>query len=240
MYNTTYIPCNSSNYNKGRTSAIKYLVIHYTANNGDTSIGNGNYFSKPNRNASAHYFVDEKTVVQSVKDEDTAWHCGAKNYKHKTCRNNNSIGIEMCSKKDKNGVYYIDEQTKNNAILLIVRLIKKYRIHIVNLIRHYDVTGKICPEPFVRNENEWIDFKKRVNNMFMEDSIPISFDKKEETNIMEIRYEKMEEIPSYAKPTIEKLVDKKIIFGDEKGKLDLSKDMLRIYVTLDRAGLFDK
>ena len=44
--------------------------------------GNRNYFSQPNRNASAHYFVDESNVVQSVKDTDTAWHCGAKSYKH--------------------------------------------------------------------------------------------------------------------------------------------------------------
>ncbi len=61
-----------SNYTKGRKQPVEYIVVHYTANNEDTAQGNGNYFSQPNRNASAHYFVDESNVVQSVKDTDTA------------------------------------------------------------------------------------------------------------------------------------------------------------------------
>ena len=91
------ITAHQSNYTKGRKEQIQYIVVHYTANNGDRAEGNGNYFAHPNRNASAHYFVDENTIVQSVHDENTAWHCGAKSYRHEKCRNNNSIGVEMCS-----------------------------------------------------------------------------------------------------------------------------------------------
>ena len=105
------IVAHQSNYNKGRKQPIQYIVVHYTANNGDRAESNGNYFAQPNRNASAHYFVDESNVVQSVKDTDTAWHCGAKSYKHPKCRNDNSIGVEMCSEKDEKGQYYINEQT---------------------------------------------------------------------------------------------------------------------------------
>ena len=48
---------------------------------------------------------------------NVAWHCGSMNgYKHKYCRNTNSIGIEMCSRKDKNGKYYIKEETIVSAI----------------------------------------------------------------------------------------------------------------------------
>lgn len=61
----------TSNYTKGRNKPIEYIVVHYTANNGDRAEGNGNYFAHPNRNASAHYFVDENTIVQSVHDEMT-------------------------------------------------------------------------------------------------------------------------------------------------------------------------
>ena len=101
----------SSNYTKGRKQNIQYIVVHYTANNGDRAESNGKYFQQPNRNASAHYFVDESNVVRSVRDSDTAWHCGAKSYKHDKCRNDNSIGVEMCSEKDSKGQYYINEQT---------------------------------------------------------------------------------------------------------------------------------
>ena len=69
---------NSSNDTKGGKQNIQYIVVHYTANNENRAESNGKYFQQPNRNASAHYFVDESNVVQSVRDEDTAWHCGAK------------------------------------------------------------------------------------------------------------------------------------------------------------------
>lgn len=152
-----------SNFTKGRTNPIQYIVIHYTANNGDTAAGNGNYFSQPNQNASAHYFVDENSVVQSVKDTDTAWHCGTSGtYYHKTCRNTNSIGVEMCSEKDIYGMYYINEPTIAITIELVQTLMKKYSIPLENVIRHYDVTHKICPEPFVRMTESWKKFKERL------------------------------------------------------------------------------
>lgn len=152
-----------SNYSKGRHTAIKFLVLHYSANNGDTALGNCKYFSGANRNASAHYFVDEKGIYRSVRDMNVAWHCGSMNgYKHKYCRNTNSIGIEMCSRKDKNGRFYIKEETVTNAIELTKQLMKKYNIPIENVLRHYDVTGKICPKPFVENLEDWKQFKDRL------------------------------------------------------------------------------
>lgn len=152
-----------TNFSKGRQSKIKYIVIHYTANNGDTAEGNCNYFFKENRNASAHYFVDENEIWQSVKDNNVAWHCGANSYKHKTCRNSNSIGIEMCSRII-NGKYIIDLKTVSNAIELTKFLMKKYNISVDNILRHYDVTGKDCPRPFVENENLWLNFKARLED----------------------------------------------------------------------------
>ncbi len=151
-----------SNFTLGRTKSIEYIVIHYTANNGDTAQGNANYFNSANRNASAHYFVDENEIYQVVKDRDTAWHCGASKYIHAYCRNNNSIGIEMCSRKDSAGNYYIKEETIKNAVEITMLLMKKYEVPIGNILRHYDVTGKECPEPFVRDETQWIAFKNRV------------------------------------------------------------------------------
>lgn len=135
--------------------------MHFTANNGDTALGNTNYF-KSYRGASAHYFVDENSVYQSVEDKNIAWHCGAKKYKHSTCRNSNSIGVELCSRKDSNGNYYFKDKTVDNAVETVKMLMVKYNVPIANVIRHYDVTGKVCPEPFVRNNKEWNDFKNRI------------------------------------------------------------------------------
>lgn len=156
--------CNSTNYKIGRTSDIKYIVIHYTANNGDTAKNNADYFAKnKNLSSSAHYFVDENCVWQSVKDADTAWHCGAKSYKHSHCRNGNSIGIEICSRKDSNGNYYFKDEAIKNAADLAKSLMVKYNIPPANVIRHYDVTGKLCPAPMVNNASLWNNFKEMIS-----------------------------------------------------------------------------
>ena len=53
-----------------------------------------------------------------------------------------------------------------------------------------------------------------------------------------IRYQTIDELPEYAKPTITKLVEKEILKGNEKG-LDLNETMVRMLVILDRAKVFD-
>ncbi|MFV0399413.1 MAG: N-acetylmuramoyl-L-alanine amidase family protein [Oscillospiraceae bacterium] len=152
------IPCHASNYTKGRAGAIQYIVLHYTANDGDTARGNCQYFSGPNRLASAHYFVDEHGVWLSVPEQDTAWHCGANRYKHPTCRNDNAIGIEMCSRKDTRGNYYIKPETVANAVRLTRTLMDKHGIPASRVLRHHDVTGKRCPQPWVQDEGQWRAF----------------------------------------------------------------------------------
>ncbi len=216
-----------SNYTKGRKQKIEYIVVHYTANNGDTAEGNGKYFSGADRNTSAHYFVDEDKVVQSVLDKNTAWHCGAKTYKHKKCRNENSIGVEMCSEKNNEGQYEINQKTQLNAVEVVKWLMKKYHIPVENVLRHYDVTGKLCPEPLVKNQKLWLDFKQKL------------LQSKEVQKEMVYNYID-ENMPAWARPTIQKLVDKGALQGNEKGELLLTDVMLRIFVANDRAGAYDK
>lgn len=157
------------NYTNGSsTSRIKYIVIHYTANNGDTAWGNTNYFKSTYRGASAHYFVDENSIWRCVEDKNISWHCGGGlqgsngHSFYKICTNSNSIGIEMCSRKYANGTYYFKEQTINNCIWLVKYLMNTYGIDVNHIIRHYDVTGKICPEPLVRDESQWNNFKNKL------------------------------------------------------------------------------
>lgn len=156
-----------SNHYAGRDgNAIRYIVLHYTANNGDTAQNNADYFAGANRRASAHYFVDENEVVQSVRDTDAAWHCGGsiESDHHPLrgiCTNRNSLGVEMCS-DIVSGKYVITAQTVDLAVQLVRQLMAKYRIPIDRVVRHYDVTGKACPEPWVRDESLWRKFKARL------------------------------------------------------------------------------
>jgi len=150
------------NYDKyGSTSRIKFIVIHYVGADGGAK-ENCQYFRKEFRDASAHYFVGHKGEIwQCVQDRDIAWHCGrAGKVTDKKCNNQNSIGIEMCCFKE-NGVWKFYDETVEACIELTKMLMEKYDVPIENVIRHYDVTGKICPRPYVKNNTKhtWSDFK---------------------------------------------------------------------------------
>jgi N-acetylmuramoyl-L-alanine amidase len=151
------------NYGGSRSlTSIKYIVIHYTANDGDTDENNGIYFKNNDVDSSAHYFVDDDSITQSVPDNCIAWHCGAKAYKHPYCRNSNSIGIEICDDL-KNGVIYPSEKTIANVVELTKILMQKYGIPKANVIRHFDVTGKHCPAYWVNNEKWKAEFLNKLD-----------------------------------------------------------------------------
>lgn len=148
-----------TNFRKGSGKQNKYIVIHYVGATGGAE-ANCKYFETVYRDASAHYFVGHKGEIwQCVEDKDIAWHCGASSYKHPYCRNSNSIGIEMCCRKKTDGTWYFEEETIKATTELVKELMTKYNIPAANVIRHYDVTGKKCPEPYVRDSAAWNTFK---------------------------------------------------------------------------------
>lgn len=150
------------NYSTKSNKQNLYLVIHYVGAV-STAKNNVDYYAREKLNASAHYFVDETSIWQSVEDNNVAWHCGTSGaYKHPKCRNDNSIGIEMCVKKDSSGKWYFEDATVENTIELVKYLMGKYNIPIDRVIRHHDVTGKNCPAPYVENPDEWTKFKSRL------------------------------------------------------------------------------
>ncbi|WP_416199107.1 MAG: hypothetical protein ACFWUA_05265 [Sporanaerobacter sp.] len=148
----------NKNYTKDKTITPRYIVIHYTANPSATAYNHYVYLNRDYAGASAHYFVDTKEIIQLLEDNWYGWHTGAKSYKHPYCRNSNSIGIEMCIEKD----WTLTDTVVNKTIELTKMLMKKHNIPIQNVLRHYDVTGKNCPAPFVQNPSKWENFKAKL------------------------------------------------------------------------------
>ena len=215
-----FISCNADNYRAGRTQPVRYIVMHYTANNGDTAKNNCDYYHRVGGlQASAHYFVDEHGAMQSVREGDTAWHCGARAYWHPECRNGNSIGIEMCSRKRADGSYYILPETVANAAALAREIMQRYGIDTEHVVRHYDVTGKRCPMPWVDDPAQWAAFKDML--------MPKSTTTDEEDEDDMVRYNKLEDVPDWAQDTVRELVDAGALGGVGGGNLDLSMDMIR-------------
>ena len=149
----------------GGKNVPKYIVVHYTANSGTTATAksNANYFAKTDREASAHYVVDEgDTVYCCVPPTNAAWAVGdsGKGRLKGIVTNFNSISVEMVSHSNNNR-YYIPSKTVSNAIELIRQLMSEYKIPINNVVRHYDITGKLCPKPYVDNA-DWQGFIKTL------------------------------------------------------------------------------
>ena len=144
-----FIQCHASNFTKGRGgNAIDGMAVHYTATSASAH-NNLVYFSRAGANASAHLFVDKDgTIRQSVHFEDTAWAVG--NFP----QNQRTVSVEVVSA----GEDFTDAQI--NALAQIYEYLRA-TYGITRVIRHYDVTGKRCPAPYV-DENKWAALKARI------------------------------------------------------------------------------
>ena len=158
----------------------------------------------------------------------------------------------MCCKKTSSGRWYFKDATVKNTVELTKYLMKKYNIPVERVIRHYDVTGKICPEPYVRDETAWSNFKNMLIN---KEDEPMTAQEKasfdalvKSVSELSAKVDKLcnkmiyawidDNMPEWARPTISKLVQKGYLKGDDEGKLMLDDNMLRTLVILDRAGAF--
>lgn len=153
-----------SAYNYHGGNAKKYIIIH-DVGTVSTAKNNVDYFSGGDRNASAHYFVDDVSIWQSVEDNNCSWSVGdgwnasTQRY-YSDITNNNGIAIEMCLQP--NGT--ISEKTLQNTIDLVKFLQSKYGISNDRVVRHNDASGKICPRALSANNwAGWNSFKNRVN-----------------------------------------------------------------------------
>lgn len=134
-----FIQCDARNYTRGRQgNAVRKVVVHYTAT-GASAHNNLLYFSRSKADASAHYFIDKDgTLRQNVREADTAWQ--ADNWP----MNLMSVGIEVVSA----GEDFTEAQITALAAL-VGELMARYRLSAPDVIRHYDVTRKHCPPPYV-------------------------------------------------------------------------------------------
>lgn len=164
--NTDYVQSRNATVKNGRE--IAYIVMHYTGNKKDKAINNAKYFYNNSVGASAHYFVDDESIYQSVELKNRAWHVGTNGTYYNACRNANSIGIEMCTSGD----YNVSEKTIDNAALLCAELCRIVGITAETVdtyvVRHYDVTRKTCPAQWVEGAG-FEEFKSKVKELLAVD-----------------------------------------------------------------------
>lgn len=149
---------------KSLNRSIKYIVIHYTAGaSSKPGFAQNNKKIFESRNASADFAVDDLNIIQFNPDLKNyyTWAVGDNKNPYSTnggklngiACNKNSISIEICSTLEvgMSGKYAnhkgwsFSEKVLYNTKKLVRMLMKEYNIPISNVIRHYDVTGKLCP-----------------------------------------------------------------------------------------------
>lgn len=146
---------------------LKGIVVHWTANTTprSTARANRNYFNTTDRYASAHYIVDDHSIVQCLPDHEVGYHVGGRTYRPKgeeiredgLTPNYFLIGLEMCVNSDGDW-----NKTYQHSVELTQYLLNKYNFTLNELYRHYDITGKDCPKMMIE-ESAWQAFRHDVN-----------------------------------------------------------------------------
>ena len=145
-----------------KSDKIRNIVIHYTANPGTSAAQNRNYFESlkdtKQTKASSHFVVGiDGEIIQCVPTWEIAY---ASND-----RNSDTVSIETCH-LNKDGTY--TEETYASLVHLTAWLCEKFGLTSEDVIRHYDITGKICPKYFVDDVKAWKTFKQDVNKWLEE------------------------------------------------------------------------
>ena len=137
---------------------INGVVIHYVGNPGTTAHANRNYFESlasglENTYASSHFIVGlEGEVIQCVPLTEIAYASNT--------RNGDTVSIEVCH-PDETGEF--SPVTYQRTVELTAWLCREFRLDpSQDVIRHYDVTGKICPKYYVEHPEAWDAFRSDV------------------------------------------------------------------------------
>lgn len=134
---------------------VRDIVVHYVANPGTSAMANRNYFDNPESETSSHFIVGlEGEVILCVPLSEKSSATGE--------RNRDTISIEVCH-PDATGEFC--DATKASLLRLLAYLMDRYDLSEDHIIRHYDVTGKLCPLYYVENPKEWEALKDQAERL---------------------------------------------------------------------------
>ena len=150
---------------------VRAIAMHWVENPGTSAQFNWNYFegrkNGANSYGSTHFLIDETETVWALPLSEMGYHVGpassATQYamdRLSPYANSFCLGIELCHPDD-TGVF--EEATLWQAAGLCAELCRKYSLDPMSqIIRHYDVTGKVCPKYWVNHSREFDRFKLKV------------------------------------------------------------------------------
>ena len=123
----------------------------------------------------------------------------------------------MCSRKRADGSYYIKPETVANAAALAREIMQRYGIDTEHVVRHYDVTGKRCPMPWVDDPAQWTAFLAMLT--------PEHPNEEEDENM--VKYKTIDDVPEWYRSEVQELMDAGALKGTGNGAIDISEDVVR-------------
>lgn len=149
---------------------VRGIALHWVGNPNTSAEFNWRFFEgrKNGREGygSAHYIVDPHEVIRCVPEHEMAYHVGGEQYTEEALRrwgpypNACLLGVEMCH-PDWSGRF--EDATIAQARFLCAYLCWRYDLNPNSeIVRHFDVTGKLCPRFYVEHEDEFEKFKDSV------------------------------------------------------------------------------
>ena len=261
------LPDNSVKWMKSSYSMTPTrIVIHNTANVASAA-GEIDYMGRTEDYRSFHYAVDDIEAVQGLPLDQNAWHAGDGAY---GTGNREGIAIEIClsyvisggTETQREEIWKRDyksrfERAQENAAELTAFLLHKYGwgFDPKRITKHQDYSNKFCPHRTL-SDYGWDFFLNLVKTKYQEfyekeeETAMTAAEKKEFDALVQRvkvlegqalpKWNKAKEVPDWMRPTIEKLIAKGFLKGTEDGSLEMSYALGRIFVVLNRAGMFDK
>ena len=172
-------------YGSRKGHKVEWIILHYPVAPGCSAKWCYDYYNKPNVPESAHFAIDENSIVPLVPCNLAAWHCSIKGKKvYCGATNWNSIGIDLMDRKLScktksvcDNDWFIPNVTLELAADFIARLMGIYDIPINHIVRHYDVTHKACPRPLcgddvnqyygISGNQKWGEFKAAIQRQLV-------------------------------------------------------------------------
>lgn len=116
----------------------KGIVVHSTATEGATDQAEVKYFNAhPERQASAHAFVDWDSITNTVPYNERAWHAGG-------TANRQYLGIELCEPKGHDVVKFMEVWNRAAWYFawLFINVLNINTVTKNNLLSHAEVSAK--------------------------------------------------------------------------------------------------
>jgi N-acetylmuramoyl-L-alanine amidase CwlA len=188
-YRVDHVQINEFSRSGDELLRLQAIVVHYTANPHANAEEHQEFFDGSDggggRYAGAHIFVDKDEAVEVIPLNEVGYHAndgGTDRLKLSALKatapfypegnaNLLTVGIEMCIEED--GTFHPATIERTIAVIRVLQdRFEQLRDTKNRVVRHFDVTGKICPKPYVDDPAAWNEFLDAIDKVSIKPAVP--------------------------------------------------------------------